>query len=54
MILKKSNVLARLAQIKTLAEETNDSALVSVAIIELLLEYGNDPQIKEAVNAIPF
>lgn len=54
MTLKKSSVLARLAAIKMMGEKENDSHLVMMAILALLLDYNNDPEIREAVDAIPF
>jgi hypothetical protein len=52
--LRKDNVLARLKGIKADAEQNNDSALAALAIIALLLEYNNDPDIRAAVDEIPF
>ncbi len=56
--MKKTSALAELERIKLLAEQQEmsdeNSRLTSLAIIQVLLEYGNDPQIRAATEAIPF
>lgn len=52
--MKKSGLLVELERIKLMAADENNSQLIGIAIIEALLEYGNDPQIRAAVDAIPF
>lgn len=57
MVLKKSNVLARLKQMKERAEDPEDTGikeLLPMAILDTLLDYINDPQIRKAVDEIPF
>ena len=54
MILKKSNVLSRLEQLRALAEVQKVSDLMAKKVLDLLLDYLNDPQIREAVERIPF
>ena len=54
--MKKSGLLSSLENLKvrneTAAQEATD--LTPMELLDLLLTYINDPQIKEAVDAIPF
>lgn len=54
MVLKKTNVLARLTQIKQRAEEEEMTDLTAKVILDLLLDYLNDAEIREAVDEISF
>jgi hypothetical protein len=52
--MKKSGLLSRLSQMKAAAEgNTNDGTEV-MQILDLLLDYINDTDIRAAVDEIPF
>lgn len=50
--MKKSSILARVSQLKARAEleEINDA--VKLEVIDLLLEYINDPDIRAAIEEV--
>lgn len=50
----KSSVLARLGQMKARAEAEEMTDLTAKMILDTLLDYINDSQIRAAVDEIPF
>ena len=55
--MKKSGLLARLEQVRVRSEGGCDDEMKKINQLEtlaLLVEYINDPQIKEAAEKIPF
>lgn len=55
--MKLEGLLSELERIKLRAEDANenlDSDLVTKVILQLLLDYINNPKVEEAVNEIPF
>lgn len=52
--MKKSGLLSRLAHLKARAELEPDDGSVGLEVVDTLLDYINDPNIREAVEAIPF
>jgi len=51
--MKKSGLLASLAQLKVKAEDEEINDINRLKILDLLLDYINDPQIRVAVEEIP-
>lgn len=51
--MKKSGALARLAQIKVAAEDKELTDIYRLEVLDVLLEYINDPEIREAAEAVP-
>lgn len=51
--MKKSGLIALLAQLKVKAEDEEINDINRLKIVDLLLDYINDPQIREAVEEIP-
>ena len=52
--MKKHGLLARLEQLRLEAEDKELEEITKVTLLDLLLDYINDPQIREAVEKIPF
>lgn len=51
--MKKSGLLSLLAQMKAVAEDEEIKDIRKLQIMDHLLDYINDPEIREAVEAIP-
>lgn len=51
--MKKTSLLALLAQLKIKADDEEINDINRLKIVDLLLDYINDPQIREAVEEIP-
>lgn len=52
--MKKSGLLARLEQLRLEGEDKELEEITKTTLLDLLLDYINDPQIREAVERIPF
>lgn len=52
--MKKSGLLARLEQLRLEAEDKALEEITKLTVLDLVLDYINDPQIREAVERIPF
>lgn len=51
--MKKSGLIALLGQMKIKADEEAINEINRIKILDLLLDYINDPQIRKAVEEIP-
>lgn len=51
--MKKAGALARLEQIRAAAEDKELTDIRRIEVLDVLLDYINDPQIREAVEAVP-
>lgn len=52
--MKKAGLIALLGQLKIKADEEEINDINRIKIVDLLLDYINDPQIRAAVEEIPF
>lgn len=53
MTMKKSTLLNRLEQIRLQAEDEEIKAMRPLEILDLVLEYVNDKDIRDAIEAVP-